>query len=945
MSGRDMNWKELIKPALRALVIIVLVVLFFTAICKCGTLTTYRFVAPGLGGMVSNYDDEMVQSTDVIYMLNGYVTETPGVIERRTAISDYGVNVTSLYGVTGYFNSLTGNKSVFGVTDNAVDGLGQFVVSDTFGTEVGADTLPGTIFPYADCYHDFTSYKDVVVCADGKSAPCLFTTSQGFLYTQSKPDTFGYDPHLISMGLEAPGQPRIGIVNAGDTGNLDGRHIYAFAYIPDSVLGIESRPVTVENEHIYITNFPMDIGVYLLRKTGQEDNLWYKVYSDTVTTDGFYFIDSVTDTAQVIRVLWWKDASNDTLFDTLPSSDLGFWHMQFGSVRYQCCNEPASYDSIGYRTLVWSSSGGDHTHCCGDDLEDCDQFYGCSYLALYDSATTDIDSFAIDTNVSMDVFVPQATGRIPGQFVYIDQGGKIDTVGYVDSLPMAHPESLYWIAYSHYDQVTGIESPLGPILACSLTVIDTDSVFSRLFGFDNFDRTLNPSGVRVYQTVTKTTLPGASDTMVWYGILEMRAFDGTVVLGNWNDDSVAVGLDTAYINTNLYYTYQMLRNDLGGVKIQPPYSYDCRIPFSDIEYMAGQFWGIGDPDYPNRIYFSEYDWPGMNIFSWYPLDFVQIQEIGNDELVKIERAEGFGADALYVLAHNSVWLLNTSGDYQAISTRIGAASPETVVKHGESVYFLSPNLRIYVLTGGQLQEISQPVENYVESVFVDWNIYGYGYRGFYAWAHAFGDYVRWFNDTTGMGLSFNTISGVWTLERYGSGAYVPRGSFSYDTMHSGGVSVVMVSDIELLYMDSTVSLRKADPTAYKDVAGSGKVNFKERAIQFVCQTPRFGDGTRYQQIQEFELTLGVVHGGAFHYTIYDKDGNGLCGDSIPIIYSDTTIHLRIHPPYNNCLRPSLKIYSNDTDTTSGEPWTQYYHNFNVTDITVKVRDMGVGSVQ
>lgn len=923
---------------------VIAAVVVVSAICgKCGTLTTYRFVAPGLGGMVSNYDDEMLQSTDALYLLNADVTTTPGVLGRRTAIKDYGVNVTSIYGAFGYYNPLTGDKLILGVTDNAVDGLGQFVVSDTFGTEVGYDTLGGTIFPYADVRHDFTPYKDMVICADGYNVPCIFSTSQGFLYTQSKPDTFGYDPHLISMGLEAPGQPRVGIVSAGDTGNLDGRYIYAFAFISDSVLGIQSRPIVANDEHIYVTNFPMDSGVYLLRKTGQEDNLWYEVYSDTVTTDGFYFIDSSADAIQVVRVVWYKDET--PYYDTLPSSDLGFYYTDYGDEYYQCCNEPDSWDSVGYRRTFWVSHGeSDLTRCCGE--HDCHWTHGCGVIAVYttDSIVTDVDSFTVDT--SGTIFTTKSSGRAPGQFVYLGQGGKIDTVGYVDSLPMASPDSLYWIAYSYYDQVTGMESPLGPILACSLTTIDTDSVFSRLFAFDNFDRTLNPSNIRVYQTVAKTTLPGASDTMVWYGILEMRAFDGAVVLGNWNDDSVAVGLDTAYINTNLYYSYQMLRNDFGGVKIQPPYSYDCRIPFSDIEYMAGQFWGIGDPDYPNHIYFSEYDWPGMNIFSWYPLDFVRIQEIGNDELIKIERAEGFGADALYVFANNSIWLVNTSGDYQAISTRIGAASPEVVVKHGENVYFLSPDLRLYVITGGQLQEISQPVENYVESVFVDWNVYGY--RGFYAWAHTFGDYVRWFNDTTGMGLSFNTISQVWTLERYGSGAYVPRGSLSYDTMRSSGASVVFTSDVELLYMDSTVSLRKADPTGYYDAAGSGKTNCLERAIQFTYQTPRFGDGTRYQQIQRFDVTLDYNYIGAFHYIIYNEDSDSLCGDSI-YLSGDAPVHLRIHPPYNNCLRPSLKIYTNDTDsltTGDGEPrWRQYYHNFNLYDLTVKVRDMGVDRVQ
>ena len=198
-------------------------------------------------------------------------------------------------------------------------------------------------------------------------------------------------------------------------------------------------------------------------------------------------------------------------------------------------------------------------------------------------------------------------------------------------------------------------------------------------------------------------------------------------------------------------------------------------------------------------------------------------------------------------------------------------------------------------------------------------------------------------------MSFNTISGVWTLERYGSGAYVPRGSFSYDTLRSVGVSVVMTSDVELLYMDSTVSLRKANPTATYDVAGSAKTNCLERAIQSAYWTPHMTDGSRYQQVGKIDLTLNVRSHGALHYVVYNQYGDSLCWDSVYLPYSDTVVHLQVHAPYNRCLRPSVKVYSNDTDTlTTGgaEPvWVQYYHNWGLMDMTVHVDDMGAARVQ
>lgn len=862
---------------------IIAAVVLVLAVCSaiCGDLTTYRFVAPGLGGMVSNYDAEMLQATDAFYLFNGYVTEKLGVIERRTAISDYGVNVTSLYGAYGYYNPLTGDKLVLGVTAHADYGLGQLVVSDTFGTEVGYDTLPGTIFPYADVYHDWTPYEDMLIHADGKSIPVIFTTTQEFKYGDSTPDTAGYQAHVISMGLEAPGQLRVQTIDTSGAGELNGRYQYALAFMKpydstptgsecywrwrdtSGAIGLPSAIVVASNQNVLVTLFESYPNIEIM---------------DSAKTPGCLDLDSTKSILLRRRMdaqqIWY---TVDTLFYT-PDRELIY------------------IDSIG------------------------------------DTISTSFSDTLVDTSTA-----------VPGRFWK-------DDVDYAN---------LYRIAYSYYDPITGIESPLGPSIPFDTGATDERiAVDSLRKGWTKI--TERPKWIRLYQTINKITLPGGGDTTVWYGLFELRvnSLSGSAndSLGfgieSWWDSTVVGGLDSSDISTDTIYKYQILRNDLGdgsySVKVLPPYNFDCQIPFSDIEYFYGQFWGIGDPDYPSRIYWSQFDWPTMNIFSWPPLWFTQIRELGNDALIAIELAEGYGYDAIYLLAHNSIWLMDEEGSYQAISTRLGAASRETVVKHGDSVYFLSPNLRIYVLAGTQVTEISQGIDNFVESVFVDWQEW-YGYQGFYASGHTLGDYVRWFNDTTGMGLSFNTRSHVWTLERYGSGAYVPRGSFAYDTMHSSGVSIVMTSDVELLYTDSTVSLRKADPTAYYDVAGSGATNFLERAIQFAYWTPQLGDENSYHQIQEFDLTLDIVSPGAFHYTIYNKDNDSLCGDSVSLLYNDTTVYLRIHPPYNNCLRPSLKIYTNDTDTlTTGgaEPqWVQYYHNFNVKDMTVKVRDMGVGNVQ
>jgi hypothetical protein len=234
------------------IVVMVIIIAVVTSHCQ---VTEHVFKSPGLKGMVSNVDIDAHDPQMSPYMLN-LRTDRTGRLRPRLAIDNYGTNATKVYGAFGYHNPLTNHKLIVGVTDHATYPLGQFVVSDTFGTEVGTDTLSGTIFPYADIQHYWTRYKDALIHCDGKSIPAIFSTSQYFLYDQTKPDTFGFAPHVISMGMEAPGQPRVGLV--GGSGNLDDRYIYAVAFQSDSVIGIQSRPVYPKNQNVYITNLPQD---------------------------------------------------------------------------------------------------------------------------------------------------------------------------------------------------------------------------------------------------------------------------------------------------------------------------------------------------------------------------------------------------------------------------------------------------------------------------------------------------------------------------------------------------------------------------------------------------------------------------------------------------------------------------------------------------------------
>jgi len=862
-----MKANSMIKMAILYGLIVLAVTLVF--VCRTeGQIVEYRFERPGSGGMVSNYDNDVMGGGDALYLLNGNVSSTPGSLNRRLGVWNYGNNNTLLYSAHGYYSYLNQHKLILGVTDYPSDTLGQFVISDTFALTVD-DTLSGNIFPYTDTYHDRTPYKDFVVLTDGHTTPCMFTTRQSFYYQADKPDSIGYEPHVISMGLEAPGQPRVGIVGKREGGALNDDYIYAFVFASDSAVGIESRIIRASGENIYITNFPMNKAVCLLRRKAGADTEWRRTLgtADTfkITTHGYYFIDSLSD---------------DTAFTEQISDTL----------------------------------------------------------------------------------------RRPGQFYYYGYGDSIFAYAGTDTFNLSYPCSTYYIAYSYFDPVTGMESALGPLLAHSLLLCNGNYNYCLwgcqwrdfpYFRVDDYDTSLNPITIRVYQSIVQTILPGAGDSSVLYGAFQTRKVRDSIRFGGWSDSQLVRGLDSQTILDSLpdtFYTVEFFRNDFGGTKVLPPYHYDCRIPFTDIEYMTGRFWGLGDFLNPSRLYFGDYDAPGYNIFNWNPLQFIDFLEIGADELVAVERAEGFGVDVLYVFAHNSVWIVDELGDYQIIlptsGHSVGAASRQVIVKHGAVIYFITPDLRIYSLSAGELKEISLPIENYVESVFVGAE-YVSNYDGSYVLGHAFGDCVRWFNtDTTGMGLSYDTRASVWSLERYGSGIYVPNGSFMYDTLHIIGNTVVPTIKAQLLYTDSATQFKRAYPFFAYDQGDSTAI--LERAIQFAYQTPRLGDGKSYYQVREIDLTIRSRTTGSFNYTIYNESGDSLCGDSITVktgsaIWIDTIIVYRIHPPYNCALYPSVRIYTDQTDTLTiggGDPIAfRHYHNFDILNMGVKISSMGKTSVK
>lgn len=273
-----------------------LIIFILLPVMAAAQLIEIPLPAPGRLGMISALGASEIPLEAMRYSLNVDVFTKPGVLQKRVGLQNYGGTNLHLYGAYGYYNPYDNHKLVVGVHDSTFiwfDTLGEtwgatvgcFFVSDTFTTnpDIG---VPGLVFPYRNSYHDWLPYRDLLIHCDGKSIPSVFTTSQTFPYQDSAFDTSGYEPRAISMGLEAPGQLRVGIT--GIAGLLDGIYRYSYAYLNAnhdscSPMAIPSAIVFPQEEQPYLTQFeecgstPDSVDKLILRQKMDGRDVWYVI--------------------------------------------------------------------------------------------------------------------------------------------------------------------------------------------------------------------------------------------------------------------------------------------------------------------------------------------------------------------------------------------------------------------------------------------------------------------------------------------------------------------------------------------------------------------------------------------------------------------------------------------------------------------------------------------
>lgn len=891
-------------------------ILLFLPLLVAAQLIEVHHPSPGVAGMVSNIGVNEYGPNMFRYSLNVNVTNSPGKVGPRFGLKTYGNNNAKLFGAYGYYEPVTQTKNVVGVEIHGSLAIGLLAYSDTFATAVQTNDVGGTLFPWRNAHHDWTQHRGFLIHADGETSPFLFTTRGGFKMSDSLADsagladTLGYLPRTLPLSMEAPGQLRpIVADSAYGSDGLRGKYQYALSFwqwkceggfTPDSLRtdpngadsavfvsqpGITSVPVYPDNQAVIITLF---------------DN-YPTVKSDTNDAECLTPLDST--------VAWLLRRKID---------GQNAWRI-LDTVYYGDGDTVVYIDSILAEPSLLFPRG-----------------------ALRGGDTTD----AGDT-----VRVPQP-GSFTRGFIELTTGGSAAFAGRFAKISAdttatthyANIDSAYATRYSYFDPITGQESPGGPIWYSKIDTMVADSLFSVPLA-KGLSGPTRPSHIRIWQGLK-------GDSATFYLLFEGRAnhFTKRIVdfdtlwfnTGQWSDIDVQAGLDTADITVDTIFDYQIPVDINGDVIVRSAGTFveGLKIPASDIAKAHDRFYAIGDPEFPNRVYYSRID----TAWSWPAINFYRIDESVSDEFVALEELNG----TLYAFKHNSIWFLTEGSaeyedywgrtvdadvEWRSLTRGIGAVSRKTIVKQDNTIYFLGPRMSVWTISGSGLQAISDPVANLIDSMFTS---AGFFFRGNsleaasrQARLYSFNRNIVLQNDSAAKFIGYNTFNSTWGLLSFDKtgevdtggtldSAYVPLGSFAYDSSSEiNGLG----SYSDLLFIDTTTPFAFEFGNSGKDTWTIAPPNYSFH-FPMEFELSAGGDGVNMWEVQRIDALLHGAAGSFMKYWIYDGySPTALAAGSVLIsTASDSVYNVSLHvAPHTACkypfvrlgLTPLIKVYFDD----------------------------------
>jgi hypothetical protein len=476
-------------------------------------------------------------------------------------------------------------------------------------------------------------------------------------------------------------------------------------------------------------------------------------------------------------------------------------------------------------------------------------------------------------------------------------------------------DERYYCAYSYLDTVLNLESPLSRLTWFTPTLA---WAWSFKVGY-----TGGWDAVRIYRSIGDDTLTNATPDKNPWDVVE----GGDAILYAAQDLplpdyagrlSVVVGM---LHDTSLIGGYGVV-DATGSPIIRPTNIVGCQAAFTDMELWNDRMWGIGDPEFPSRLYYSEdgihYSWPDFN---WYDID-----QDDNDIIIAIEKVSVGTDEALLILKRNKtfisygsppsdvefldgrLWGSYGTGDITvSILTRaIGAISGELTIKHNGLIYAVTNDLDIVRFTGTRIDTISTGVRNTIKAMLVAADP-DTAYQPQFppgppedefppvsvnARAMINGDDIVFLNQATGVGMAYNTRSGTWSKVRYQFGS-IPRGTFKYDT-----VSTIDLfgANNDLIFFDDldTTFFLQSDTVISDDDSTTPTCLYQSKAL---------GDGYNLWEITSAQIDY-TGSGKTFTVRIIDEHGDTLAASSFEATGEDSK---RIGFARHQAMWPSIAI--------------------------------------
>ena len=264
-------------------------------------------------------------------------------------------------------------------------------------------------------------------------------------------------------------------------------------------------------------------------------------------------------------------------------------------------------------------------------------------------------------------------------------------------------------------------------------------------------------------------------------------------------------------------------------------------------------------------------------------------------------------------------IVGSDVEVRQLTSKFGAVSRETVVKYDDAIYFMTTLGEIMVLDGSGIRNISELVQNRLDTMFVD-------YIDMQRHANLVGvdDAIKLVHDSTELVLSMDIPSQTWGHEIFRD--FAPTRMFVYDsTRGSGDVS-------EVLFEDGTDYFRRQ----YRNGSRGDQSGSFAWAAEFSIP----GDGLNAYDVRRLNFRMEPRSSWKLRYTIYDGDGDSLVSDSIyqtsSAFYANNRFLRWSVKPHDAIMFPFVRLWGAIDPNTGGEPPVIYNNLFDIETIIFTV---------